>query len=190
MKYKKINRWFVATAITGSVMIGGAYLVMPAAAAQEATDDSSMRDRKSRRGRRGKASEFERWRMMRELDLTEEQQEMFKELRKTQLEQTKDEREALRSAEKQFREAIKSFENGDVGDDVVYLTSVMLAEAKAEMAIARSGNRSAFLEILTPEQQQKLEELRAEMKAFREERRKEFTMKRRDNNTSSPKQVF
>jgi protein CpxP len=188
-----MNRWFIAAALLGVAIISGGYLMMPAVSAQEAPNGPPIWEKDGVRGRGGRESGFERWHMMRELDLTEQQQEQLEELKKTQYEQTKDEREALRSAEKQFREAVKSFENGDVGDDVVYLTSVMLAEAKAEMAIARSGNRSAFLEILTPEQQQKLVELRTEMREFRaerRERRKEFMKNRHEDQQPSPNRVF
>jgi protein CpxP len=193
MKHKKINRWFASIAILGSMIIGVAYLLMPAVAAQEVPHGPPALEKDGVRGRVGPASGFERWRMMRQLDLTEEQKEQIKELRKAQFEQTRDEREAFRSAEKQFREAVKAFENGEVGDDLVYLTSVMLAEARADVAIARSGNRSAFLEILTPDQQQRLEELRTEMREFhteRRERRKEFMKNLGDEKQASPNQVF
>ena len=193
MKHKIINRWFAATTILGSVIVSGAYLMMPTAAAQETRDGSPMWENDGARGRRGRASDFRRWRVMRLLDLTEEQRDQLRELRATQFEQTKDEREAFRGAEKQFHEAVKAFEDGNVGEDVVFLTSVLLAEARAEMAIAHSMSRGAFLEILTPEQQQKLGELRTEMKERRNERmerRKEFLKSPRDDGQARPGQVI
>jgi Spy/CpxP family protein refolding chaperone len=108
--------------------------------------------------------------MMRELDLTEEQQNMLQELRKAHRAATEVERGAVRDAAETFHKAVRALENGSGSEDEVYMASQALAELKAELAIRGAAQRAEMRAILTPEQQKKMDEFRAEMEAFRQER--------------------
>jgi protein CpxP len=114
--------------------------------------------------------DFMQWRMMRQLDLTEEQQTQIRELRKAHFEQTKQEREKLTEAQKSFQDAARALEDGEGSEDRIYEAAQVLAEAQAALAVARSHHRITMMEILTEEQQEKMKTLRAELEEYRKER--------------------
>lgn len=176
MKQRKGN-WITVAAIAGTLLLGSAYLMLPTVAAQEEIEEPAWQGPGDRgpgfrgpEGRGRRPGGFMHWRMMRQLELTEEQQNMFQELRKAHRAATEVERGAVRDAAEAYHEAVRKLENGDGSEDEVYMTSQALAELKAELAVKTATQRAEMRNILTAEQQQKLEELRAEMKAFREER--------------------
>lgn len=190
MKLRKKGNAFTIAAISGALLLGSAYLMLPTVAAQEETEEQAWRGPGGRgpgfRGPEGRdrgPGGFMHWGMMRALELTEEQQNMLQELRRAHRAATEVERGAVRNAAETFREAVIALEAGEGSEDEVYMASQALAELKAELAVKTATQRSEVRNILTPEQQQKLEEFREEMKAFREERqelRKERLKKLRE----------
>jgi Spy/CpxP family protein refolding chaperone len=129
------------------------------------------------------------WRMMRQLELTDEQENMLQELRQAHRAETEVERGAVRNAAEKFHEAVRALEKGEGSEDEVYMTSQALAELRAALAVKTAAQRGAIRDILTPAQQKKLEALRAEMEAYREERmekRKERIKRLREEGRQSP----
>lgn len=91
------------------------------------------------------------------LSLTEEQQQALKSHREAQS-------EARRGLHKQTREAEKaliSAVNAGASDNELQALANELGKLKASVALERAKSHKAFLAVLTPEQQQKLEELKA-----------------------------
>lgn len=177
MKLKRKGNWIAVAAIAGTLLLGSTYLMLPTVAAQEETEEPAWQGPGERgpgfrgpEGRGRRPGGFMYWRMMRELELTEEQKNMLQELRKAHRAATEVERGAVRDASETFHKAVRALENGSGSEDEVYMASQALAELKAELAVKTAIQRSEMRAILTPEQQKKMEELRAEMKEFREER--------------------
>jgi Spy/CpxP family protein refolding chaperone len=157
MTIKKLTRTVTALAVAGMFIAGGT------AFAQEETGRRGMRG-PGMRGPRG-GDDFMHFRMLRQLELTEDQRTALRNLRETHFQQTEVEREALMEARKAFKEAV------EVGDETAIRDAAnLMAGAEADMAIARIGFRDEFLQVLTTEQQQKMKELQADMEAFRKER--------------------
>ncbi len=196
MKLRKKGHVFTVAAIAATLLLGSAYLMSPAVAAQEETEEPAWRGPGGRgpglrgpEGRGRRPGGFMHWRMMRELDLTDEQQNMLQELRRAHRAETEVERGAVRNAAETFHEAVRALEKGEGSEDAIYMASQTLAELRAELAVKTAAQRSAIRDILTPAQQKKLEELRTEMEAFRKERmeqRKERSKKLREEGRQSP----
>jgi len=177
MKLTKKENLLTVAAIAATLLLGSAYLTLPAVAAQEETEELAWRGPGGRgpglrgpEGRGRRPGGFMHWRMMRELDLTDEQQNMLQELRKAHRAETEVERGAVRNAAETFHEAVRALEKGEGSEDEIYVASQTLAELRAELAVKTAAQRSAIRDILTPAQVKKLEELRTEMEAFRQER--------------------
>lgn len=172
MKTKDLARWAVALGVVGAFVIGGAHLALPNALQQDEQGPGLFGPRvQGRTGfRGGPGGGFMYWRMLRQLNLTEEQKTQLQALRKAHFEKTEDKHGALMSAREQFDEAVRALEEGSGSEDAVYTASQALAEAQAALAVARAGFGAELMAVLTPEQQKKLEELRSEMETFRRQR--------------------
>ena len=109
-------------------------------------------------------------RMMKKLDLTDDQKAQVKQMRETQ----KAENQVLRDQMKQLREDMKSLDRNDA--TAVAQIATRKGELSQQMFIAKNNARLAFEAILTEEQKAKL----AEMKAKREARRAERMKKREE----------
>lgn len=196
MRSKKKERWFTVAATTGAFLLGSAYLMLPAVAAQEEPEAPGWvepggqgRGLRGPEGRGRRPDGFMHWRMMRQLELTDEQENMLQELRKAHHAETEVERRAVRDAAETFHEAVRALEKGEGSEDEIYMASQALAELRAALAIKTAAQRAAMRDILTPAQQKKLEALRAEMETYREERmekRKERIKKLREEGRQSP----
>jgi Spy/CpxP family protein refolding chaperone len=168
MTIKRMTRWTTAMTVAGAFVIGGASLAM--------SQQDEPQGRRPRPGMRGPGMpgpdgrDFMQWRMMRRLDLTEEQRTQIQELRKAHFEQTKGERDKLQEAQRSFHDAARALEDGVGSEDGIYAAAEELARAQAALAIARAHQKAAMMEILTEAQQEKLKELRAEMEEYRKER--------------------
>jgi hypothetical protein len=118
-------------------------------------------------------------RMLREMDLTDEQRSELRtrtrDLMKDHFEQTKDVREALTAARKDLREAIRdAAENGmTLSPEIAATLGGAVAQAESDLAVARSAHREVFENELANILGKDVEELRSELKAFREERIKQ-----------------
>ena len=196
MRSKKKERWFTVAAITGAFLLGSAYLMLPTVAAQEEPEAPGWVGPggqgpgfRGPEGRGRRPDGFMHWRMMRALELTDEQENMLQELRKAHRGQTEGEREAVRNATETFHEAVRALEKGEGSEDEIYMASQALAELRAALAVKTAAQRAAMRDILTPAQQKKLEEFRAEREAFRKERmeqRKERFNRLREEGRQSP----
>jgi len=107
------------------------------------------------------------------LDLTEAQKEQVHELFSERREEGKAAREALRTARMSLKEAIHG-ESLDEG--AIRSAAAQVASLEADQAVARAETFQAVRQILTPEQQAQLEE----MKTKRMERRSERRERRRE----------
>lgn len=175
MTINRLTRWMTALAVTGIFITG---LALAAAPQEEPEGRGFFGPRMmGHRGMQGGGG-FMHGRMLRQLDLTDEQQTKLREFMKSHFEKTKLERDALMNARKELRLAIsKAVEAGEVmnkGDIESLGAAVALAEA--DLAVVQSLLQKDFLDDLTShlnlttEQLDELEELRAETKTFRERR--------------------
>jgi protein CpxP len=168
----RLARWMITLAMSAIFVAGGAQWALSSAVQEDPERGPGFFGPRMRgQGRGG----FMHFRMARQLGLTEEQKTQLRELRKQHFDQTQVEREAHMKARKAFREAVEKNDEALIRD-----AARIMADAEADLALARRGHREELLQILTPAQQQKMEELRSEMEAFRKERierRKEFRRK-------------
>ena len=104
------------------------------------------------------------------LDLTEVQKEQIHELFSSQREQGRAAHEALRTARTTLRDAIHA---GTLDEGAIRAASADVAALEADQAVARAEVFQAVRQILTPEQQAKLDELKAEHAERRAGRRAE-----------------
>lgn len=95
------------------------------------------------------------------LDLTEPQQDLLKQM----VENEKSNREALREESKALREKMKSLHEAESVDEFAMLeTGRKLGELKVKMFLAKENCLNSFRNALTPEQQEKFDQHRKEMK--------------------------
>jgi len=100
------------------------------------------------------------------LDITDEQRASIKALLKKQMETNKPKHQQLKT----FRMQMKELKKADTLDEqAVRKTSSQIAQLKSDLMISRHKNRQAVKALLSDEQRQKLEE----MKAKRKDRKKE-----------------
>jgi len=170
----KPNRFF-------AVAMVGAFLILGAQVAISQTQEQKEQ-RGFRPGMRGRQGGFMHMRMLRALNLSEDQQEQVREFQRDQFEKTKEERDALADAQHEYQEAVAALETVNDGDgqSKVRKAAKKLADKQAALSIASAGQRTEFLDylnsILDPEQWEELQKLRTEMEQFRNgrfERRKE-----------------
>lgn len=91
------------------------------------------------------------------LSLTEEQQQTLKSQRETQAQARQQLREQTRKAE----EALISAVNSGANDSELQILANELGKLKATASLERAKSHKAFLAVLTPEQQQALQEMKA-----------------------------
>jgi len=125
--------------------------------------------RRGPRGRRGGEG-----RIVRELDLSEQQQQQMRSLREQGSRETF---ERVRNAREALNEAVES--GADEG--TIRQLAFQFGEAEGDAAIERSRMHAQFMEILTPEQRQQYETLKAERKKEMEERRERMENRRNRN---------
>ena len=98
------------------------------------------------------------------LDLTDEQKESVKKITEEAKEKNKTAAEAVIEARKALREAV---EKGD--EEAVRKAATELGKALGDQAVLKVQTMASIKKVLTPEQLQKLEELKAKMKERAEE---------------------
>jgi len=107
-------------------------------------------------------------RALAELDLTADQQEQVRAVRerhRTELQQVGD---RLRAAHQAHGQAVEKL---PVDEGLIRSTSQSLSEAQADMSVLRARIHSEIWTVLTPEQQKKAQELKAQRDARMKERR-------------------
>ena len=107
-------------------------------------------------------------RMMKELDLTEEQKEQMKTIHEKNKQQRKELGKAVGEAQKALRDAA---EGDDINEAEIRELSKTLADSMAAMTIFKVQMKKEIDAILTDEQKVKMKEKRNEMKKKRDERR-------------------
>lgn len=98
--------------------------------------------------------------MARALSLTEDQQQTLKGQRQSGAEARKQLREQIRVAEQGLTDAV----NSGASDNQLQELANHLGKLKATAALERAKSHKAFLAVLTPEQKEKYEQLKAEHK--------------------------
>jgi protein CpxP len=111
---------------------------------------------------------------LRQLDLTEAQREQVREIRQRYEAQRRDAGEQLRKAHQAQRAAVEAL---PVNEGLIRSTTQALATAQTEMALLHARVHSDVWAILTPEQQEKAKQLRAQ----RETRMKQRLERRQRN---------
>lgn len=104
--------------------------------------------------------------LMQSLDLTEAQQATLKTQRQTQAEARQQLREQLRTA----KEALRVGVNSGASESQLQALAADLGKLEGQAALERAKSHQAFLAVLTPEQQQKLEQLKTEHEGKMKER--------------------
>ena len=108
-------------------------------------------------------------RMLRELDLTEEQRQQVRTLFEQAAETGAHKR--LMEARRSLNEAV---ENGETDEGAIRELGYQVGLAEGDAAIERARMRAQITELLTEEQKSKLAQLEQQRRQEREERRKRF----------------
>jgi len=127
-----------------------------------------------RRGPHGLAG-FLSPRLLEELNLSESQKQQIRSLREGRPEELVEARREAFEARRALNEAVLQ------GGDEASLESLAetLGTKEAGLALAEARRLGRILEILTPEQRQRMEELRTEVEARFQERRERFEQRKR-----------
>ncbi len=169
MKFKTKTRWVTAIVVVATLVVLGAPMALPGFAPEEGPGWPPFGQRD--RGFRGPDGPgFLHGRMLRQLDLSDDQLTQLRGLRDSHFDQTKIERDKLREARIVFQAAIKALEEGHGDTKTIRSAARAMADTQAELAIVSSGFRTEFLDILTAEQIDKMKELRAEAEARMKDR--------------------
>lgn len=148
--------------------------IIPNAFADDNGKEMSERGERKRGGKR----HHRRKRWMKELNLTEEQQDKIKEVRKAHRPKMVAAREKKRDARKALTEAVKS---GASNSDLKSKNEALI-DANADYSRTRFGQMLAIRELLTPEQRAKFKGMRGEWKEGRKGRRGEKRRGKRRGN--------
>ncbi len=170
----KSNRLFATATVVTFLTLGS-----QAAIAQTDKDDDAGFRPQMRGGQAfmgGPQGRFMPMRMLRTLDLTEDQRNHVREFQQEQFEKTKEEREALMEAQNDYQKAVDALEtvNGPEAQSKLRKAAKGMADKQAALAIASAGQRTEFLDflnsVLDADQWEELQKLRAEMEPFRDGR--------------------
>lgn len=112
-----------------------------------------------------------------ELNLTEAQREQVREIRDRYRDQTRQFAERLNAAAAKQREAIETL---PVNETLITSATQDMTRAQIDIAIQEARLNGDIWSVLTPEQQAKATELRAERKARMEQRRQEMQQRRQN----------
>ena len=108
---------------------------------------------------------------LRKLDLTEAQQQQARQLMQQHRQQTRTLMERLHKAHAAQFQATEAL---PVNEAAIRATTQELVEAETELAVQRARLQSDIRGLLTPEQQQKLQQLRADRQAHVKQRRQQM----------------
>lgn len=97
---------------------------------------------------------------LRDLSLTEAQQTQVREIMEQRREEMKPLHEKLAAAHQALRDAVDA---DTIDEGAIRQRSAEVAAVEADLAVAQAHLHHAVLQLLTPEQQQKLKERRAQM---------------------------
>jgi len=120
---------------------------------------------------------------LRELNLTDSQRQQVRQLTEQFREQTRALMEQLRTAEQARREAM---EDTRVDEGRIRSAMQQLAQVQTELAIRQARLRSEIFAMLTADQQQQVEKLRAEREARFKERQERFQQRQQQRGQQRP----
>lgn len=157
-----VGRRTVAWGLAGVIAVGGM-----AAMTQVVSAEQPGFGRRGPRGGRGTVG-MGIITGLRQLDLTDAQREAVRDV----MEASRSEFNTIRERSAPLREALRMATTAEVVDEaLVRHHTAQLADVQADMAIASAKVRAEIFQLLTPEQQAKAQELRAERERRMEERR-------------------
>ena len=104
---------------------------------------------------------------MRELNLSETQQQQVRDVMQLYREQNRTAAEQLRTATEAQRKAVETL---PVNEGLIRSTTLALVEAQTELAIQRARMHSEIFMLLTPAQQEQAKKLQAEREARMQQR--------------------
>jgi Spy/CpxP family protein refolding chaperone len=174
------GRWVGGVALTGLLLAGAGFA---GAAFVEQAVGEGQRPRHRMRGPGGPEG-FLPLHLLRELNLSESQREQIRAARQAKADELKE----LRQKTFQARRSLHQATFGGEEEMVLRQLAEGLALAEGDLAVAEAGLHREVMSILTPEQVQKLEKLRAERDARlkeRMERIRERRSQRRPNEQES-----
>ena len=132
------------------------------------------RGKRGKRGRRGMRRDRGLQRMLSKLDLTDSQKSQIETIRGTQ-----------RTGNQPTREEAKSLMMKRRDGSITEAEKTRLGDIKNEMRNSAEQTKNTILALLTPEQTQKLEQMKAERKQRMEERRQMREQRRQDREQST-----
>lgn len=165
---KKFNR----SLIFAAALLAAPALLAPLVPAQSAGADQSTQAN-SQTGRRGHGGHRKHrragtTRLMKQLNLTEDQQARIKQVKQSHRERTQSLRQEVQAKLQEVRQA----STGGVFNEALATQKLTeMAGLRAKLMGARFTMRQQMLAVLTPEQKIQLEQTRAQFKAKRIERR-------------------
>jgi periplasmic protein CpxP/Spy len=122
---------------------------------------------------------------LRGLDLTAEQRTQVRNVFEQHRDELRKVHERVRAAFKAQNDAVTAI---PPDESAIRAKSADVAAAQAEAAVLRARIHGEVYQILTPEQQQKAKELRAERQQRMQERRQRFEERRQQRQQAPPKQ--
>lgn len=161
-----VNDFGVKTALVGTMMLA----IVSATSIAYAGEQGKVCKHGMAAEMHGKPGRY----MARALSLTEEQQQTLKDQRQAGAETRKQLQEQIRAKEQGLQEAV----NSGASDSKLQEMANELGKLKATAVLERAKSHQAFLAVLTPEQKQKFDQLKAEhkdKKSWREKHRKHHT---------------
>ena len=170
MKISRLKKQLLGTAIVAGLV--AAPLALSASVQPEG--------RRGFRGHRGGGGHGSARAFLRELDLTNEQREQLRALREQGTGRETGER--LMELRRALNEAVESGADEGTLRQLAY----DMGMAEGDAAVERSRVYAQMMQILTPEQREELEELKAERKQKMEERRQRFEERRRNRRDRDP----
>jgi protein CpxP len=114
-------------------------------------------------------------RALAQLDLTAEQREQVRVVRERHEAELKEAGQRLRTAHQAHRSAVEKL---PVDEGLIRSTSQTLADAQADMGVLRARVHSEIWTMLTPDQQKKAQELKAQREARMKERQERRQQRR------------
>ena len=155
-----VGRSTMAWGLVGVIAVGGLAAMTKAVSAEQPGF--------GRRGPRGGRHAAGMVMGLRQLDLTDAQREAVRAV----MEAHRSESTAIRERSAPLRAALREATMAEVIDEaLVRHYTVQLADVQADMTIASAKLRAEIFQLLTPEQQARAQELRAERERRMEERR-------------------
>jgi len=175
-----MKKFTTAVLLVAIIVIGAVFVIAQ-------TSEGPMRANKKEFGKRGMHGPFGRrgmgrhrgqmmGRIFRQLDLTDEQKEKIQSIIKSSREDSKALRKQMRTNRKELHNLS---ENGNVGESKIKNLAKKQGNLHAKMIVQRHKSKAQIYAILTPEQQAKVTEIKANFKKKMKARKAKWSDKRK-----------